>query len=150
MLAQPRQPLPGSARLGDVALPEQRARHGIPRNASRSDSAPSPRARQAIIAHSVSASVAPQLRTLTRTAPSSSSNRPCRRAVGARIEEPPYAVRFRSVKFMSTFGGRIFRVGNFTSRVSFRDAPIFAYRPCGAGVSGRFAESLSGNRGLGL
>ena len=46
------------------------------------------RARHAIIAHRVSAP-SPQLRTLTRTASASSSNKPCCCAVPARIEEPP-------------------------------------------------------------
>ena len=99
------------------------------RSASRSDSAPWPRASDAMIDHSVSASNAPRSRTLTETASSRSSNRPKRRAVRARIDAPPNAVRSRSVNSNSTFGGRILRFFKVQLPSEFPENPIFARKP---------------------
>ena len=128
------------------------------RSASRSDSDPWPRASDAMMAQSVSASDAPRFLTFTETAPSRSSNRPSRRAVCARIDAPPKAVRSRSVNSNSTFGGRIrrfpaafrdrrLRFPKVHPQGEFPGTPFSHAKRHRADSSGESPKSLSGNQG---
>ena len=103
------------------------------------------------MAHSVSASQAPRLRTCTDVACSSSSNNPNRRAVWDRMEAPPKAVMLRSVKSSSTFGGRsrILRLFRTHLPGAFPRPRILPHHPCRRPLYNDLINRLSGYQGQG-
>ena len=104
------QPFTGPARLRHLVQTRQRARHRIgPRRVRTRQRPATARQREAITAHSVSVSPAARRQTFTEPACSSNSNSQKRRAVRATIPAPPNPVRLKSVKCMSTLGGRVLR-----------------------------------------
>ena len=140
-----RTPFP-SVCLGTFPRPSRALATASARSASRSLRAPWLRASDATMVHSVSVSEALRFPAFTETASSRSSKSPNRRAVCARMDDPPKAARSRSVNSNSTFGGPIFRFRNVHLRVNLWETQFSHAIAVAMGTFRDSGKSLSGSQ----